>query len=278
MKRFENLARTGLLLGTLLMGLSQNGMMTQAYDDVDIETLENIRAYRDYLDSILEGADYDDSVYYDSEVYDDASDWPEDNDYYDAFWEEWSDGEGTWYMISSTYKPGIAIREQPYKNSTLLCRIPYGTEFYVEDYWDGWGYTTVNGYSGWVNTDYASILEVVYDIAEDGMTGFYKDGTAVYESDYILPESEYMYLTAEDVEHLTWKGLCYAKNELYARHGRTFDADELQEFFNGQTWYRGMYEPRTYDSQIVSMMNKYEKHNIDVLRKAEEKIGAYPVK
>lgn len=60
-----------------------------------------------------------------------------------------------WYMISSTYEEGIAVRSGPSTEEKLLTRIPYGTLFFV-DVKDGvWGHTTVNDYTGWIHLDYA---------------------------------------------------------------------------------------------------------------------------
>lgn len=77
--------------------------------------------------------------------------------------------EPQWYYISSTYKKGIAIRNEPSKDAELLTRIPYGTEFYVEMYNGSWGYTTVDGVTGWILLDYAEVVQedVLSDIAMD---------------------------------------------------------------------------------------------------------------
>lgn len=92
---------------------------------------------------------------------------------------------------------------------------------------------------------------------------------------YGVAESEYMYLSEDDVDMLTLKGLCYAKNEIYARYGRKFQSDELQRYFNSCTWYQGIYEPETYDDTICSMMNKYEQYNVTLLLKMEKRLGMY---
>lgn len=55
-----------------------------------------------------------------------------------------------WYYISDTYVDGIAVRSEPKDEANLLTRIPYGTEFRVETIYNGWGYTTVNGATGWI--------------------------------------------------------------------------------------------------------------------------------
>ena len=196
------------------------------------------------------------------------------------YWDDYDDYEeaGEWYYIVSRYKPGIAVRSEPTKDSELLCRIPYGTWFYVEALCDNWGYTTVNGVTGWIDTDYA---EVDWDddsvVFED--KGLYKDGSEISSDSYILPDSDGTYLSRKDLANLTLKGLCYVKNEIYARHGRKFKAKELQNYFNWQEWYDGIYEPSdATDKKIVKMLNKYEKQNVDLLVTVEKEKGTYSVK
>lgn len=61
---------------------------------------------------------------------------------------------------------------------------------------------------------------------------------AMEDSDgYILPNSDSKKLTKADLEGLTAQQLTYAKNEIYARYGRTFKSSELQDYFNGKDWY-----------------------------------------
>ncbi|MDO4323892.1 MAG: YARHG domain-containing protein, partial [Lachnospiraceae bacterium] len=112
-----------------------------------------------------------------------------------------------------------------------------------------------------------------------GDTSFYKDGTPVPLNGYILPDSNERYLSESDLSNLTLKGLCYAKNEIYARLGRKFKAAELREYFGKQAWYNGIYEPTDEnDAMLVSRMNDYEYRNKDVLSAMEQKIGPYDVK
>ncbi len=148
------------------------------------------------------------------------------------------------------------MRSEPTKDSELLSRIPYGTWFYVEALCDNWGYTTVNGVTGWIDTDYA---EVDWDDDGDSVVfedkGLYKDGSEISSDSYIIPDSDRTYLSRKDLSNLTLKGLCYAKNEIYARHGRKFKAKELQNYFNWQEWYDGIYEPSdATDKKIVKML------------------------
>ncbi len=107
------------------------------------------------------------------------------------------------------------------------------------------------------------------------VSGLFKDGSADPDG-YILPQSESRELTDADLSNLTLKGICYAKNEIYARYGRKFQAAELQEYFDRQTWYSGTVEAGgEYDQGIVDSMNEYENINKDFLSDAEEKLGGY---
>lgn len=86
--------------------------------------------------------------------------------------------EGKWYYITSDYKDGIAVRSEPTGESKKLTRVPKGTEFYVEKYSDNWGYTTVNGVTGWIELDYAGLMEYEAD-AWYRIVSNYKKGIAV---------------------------------------------------------------------------------------------------
>lgn len=54
---------------------------------------------------------------------------------------------------------------------------------------------------------------------------------------YILPDSDSRKLKKSDLAGMTAQQLSYAKNEIYARHGRVFKSSELQDYFNQKDWY-----------------------------------------
>ncbi|WP_022755757.1 YARHG domain-containing protein [Butyrivibrio fibrisolvens] len=54
---------------------------------------------------------------------------------------------------------------------------------------------------------------------------------------YIIPYSSDIMLTESDLEGLSAKELTYARNEIYARHGYVFKTSELNDYFNGMSWY-----------------------------------------
>ena len=76
--------------------------------------------------------------------------------------------------------------------------------------------------------------------------------------EYILPESSSRYLTDADISGLTLQQINYAKNEIYARHGRKFQSAELQNYFNSKSWYSGTIEAADFDE---SVLNDFEKNN-----------------
>ena len=108
-----------------------------------------------------------------------------------------------------------------------------------------------------------------------GDSTFYKDGTVVGPNDYIMPAASERTLSESDIARLTLKGICYLKNELYAKHGRKFTTRQLQEYFSSKPWYQGIYEPVQDDSTVVGLMNAAERANIELLDAAEARQGYY---
>lgn len=52
------------------------------------------------------------------------------------------------------------------------------------------------------------------------------------DEEQLFPESDLRYLTQEDVEGLDNDYIRYGLNEIYARHGRMFNNQEIQYYFN----------------------------------------------
>ena len=96
-------------------------------------------------------------------------------------------------------------------------------------------------------------------------------------ADYIIPDSNTRLLTDADIQGMSAREINYAKNEIYARHGRKFDSAELQEYFGSKSWYNGEYSPEEFDRQSNSILSETEKKNAEFLREAENKLqpGGY---
>ena len=101
------------------------------------------------------------------------------------------------------------------------------------------------------------------DVGTDGAVG--EDS-----AEYILPESASRLLTESDLENLTQEDLRIARNEIYARHGRKFLDEGLQEYFNGKSWYNGTIEP---DDFKEDMLSEIERTNEDTIVNYETKMG-----
>lgn len=97
------------------------------------------------------------------------------------------------------------------------------------------------------------------------------DSMMVMQGEYILPDSATKYLTDADIEGLTADELRLARNELYARHGRKFNDEELLAYFNGKSWYQGTIEPNNFDE--TSRFNDYEKKNLILIKDREALIS-----
>lgn len=82
------------------------------------------------------------------------------------------------------------------------------------------------------------------------------------EDEYLMPESDKEYLPESLLNRLTDDNLRLIINEIYARRGRRFNSQELQDYFNGKTWYHGSIAPESFDE---SVFNVYEKANVELI-------------
>ncbi len=90
------------------------------------------------------------------------------------------------------------------------------------------------------------------------------------DRDYILPYSDRRYLSESDLYGLSKEECRLARNELYARHGRLFDDEELQAYFNRKDWYYGRISPADFQE---SVLNDYEFYNRDLIVTYEKEKG-----
>mgnify|MGYP004535032351 CR=1 FL=1 len=117
------------------------------------------------------------------------------------------------------------------------------------------------------SSDAGSSEDTEYD---DSDSDWYADNT--YDADdtadeeYILPDSADRKLKKSDLKGLSKKELQIARNEIYARHGRMFQDTQLQEYFDGQSWYQGTTAPEDFSEDIL---NSIEKRNAAFIKKFE---------
>ncbi len=130
-------------------------------------------------------------------------------------------------------------------------------------------YAYDNGQFGGGNYAYYSLDASASANSYNGAPVYNVSNVVVYDaSGYILPESSSRVLTDSDVAHLSKSELVLARNEIYARHGRTFKKQELQEYFNSKTWY-SVNKNYNYSNDSLNL-NAAEKANVRFLRHKAE--------
>lgn len=102
-----------------------------------------------------------------------------------------------------------------------------------------------------------------YDDSDD----FYDlDSYDDYDYDgYVFAGSNTRHLTMDEVLAVSSDELRIGRNEIYARHGRQFNDDELQSYFNSKSWYYPRYTATEFDALGNSLFNNYEISNLELL-------------
>lgn len=102
------------------------------------------------------------------------------------------------------------------------------------------------------------------------------DTVVVHESDgsYVLADSSTRAYTAGELDHLSDWELYLARNEIYARHGRRFNNEDLQRYFDSQPWYTPLYSPEDFDARSGSILNGVERENATTILSVEQSRGS----
>ena len=87
---------------------------------------------------------------------------------------------------------------------------------------------------------------------------------------YILPDSDQVYYSEEELSGLSTEVLVYALCEIYARRGQIFDSEDLTTWFESFDWYHA----RTENEEDVSKyFSDEEKENVSLIKKLLEEQG-----
>ncbi len=73
----------------------------------------------------------------------------------------------------------------------------------------------------------------------------------------------------EDIEALDADGLRITKAEILGRHGRIFNDQNIQDYFEDQSWYHARYTAQEFDE---NSLNEVEKYNLELLAAAEQTV------
>ena len=122
--------------------------------------------------------------------------------------------------------------------------------------------SNLDGYNHEDNVDES--LAPVAEVKEEDET------KADEDTDYILPNSDKELISEEDLEGFDAEKCKLARNEIYARHGRKFKDEALQEYFDSKDWYEGTIDPDDFQESILS---ETEIKNKDVIVEYEKDKG-----
>lgn len=117
------------------------------------------------------------------------------------------------------------------------------------------------------------------DASEDDVTAPesdepYEDENPDYDGYYVLPDSAtHLYMGDELAAMSDWE-LYIARNEIFARHGRTFQKEDLQGYFDGQEWYEPRYSPDEFDAMVDTLLNDTERANASTILSIEQERGS----
>ena len=87
--------------------------------------------------------------------------------------------------------------------------------------------------------------------------------------DYIFPNSSSVLLTDAEVSGISKDQLRIGRNEILARHGRRFNDQALQQYFDSKSRYNGTISPDEFDANLDSRLNDVERANIEIIKKYE---------
>lgn len=112
-----------------------------------------------------------------------------------------------------------------------------------------------------------TVKETSESKAESKTEAVTEETTMISTNEYLLPYSDTQKLTESDLAPLSKKQLELARNEIYARHGRKFNTEYIQEYFNMTHWYKGTVEPEDFSE---SVFNDVERYNINFISNYED--------
>ncbi len=93
-------------------------------------------------------------------------------------------------------------------------------------------------------------------------------GDARTTDGFVIPDSSTRYISGSELQGFSeWEARA-ARNEIYARHGRRFNSDELQKWFDAQDWYKGTVSPNSFNESVLSAV---EKANIKTIESYEKR-------
>lgn len=91
--------------------------------------------------------------------------------------------------------------------------------------------------------------------------------------DYVLADSSTRAYSQGELEAMSTSDLYYARNEIFARHGRMFQRADLQDYFNSKSWYNPQYSPEQWNN-LPNQLNSTEIANANLMMQVERSKGS----
>lgn len=112
---------------------------------------------------------------------------------------------------------------------------------------------------------------------EESPFGLHLSGVYVKDTDADYPNCEYVFpfsnedlIYTSDCEELSALECKIARNEIYARHGRKFADESLQNYFDCCSWYEGTVNPEDFTDDLL---NGTELDNLQTISAYEIEMG-----
>ncbi len=123
-----------------------------------------------------------------------------------------------------------------------------------------YAYVSVGSVTSQINGKYMTVAADPTEQTYKGSTIYDITSLTYYDADgYVIPESGIRMLTKSELSGLSKKELAIARNEIYARHGRTFKIKEYSDYFKSKSWYRE--NPKYNYSNEAANLNEFELKN-----------------
>lgn len=87
---------------------------------------------------------------------------------------------------------------------------------------------------------------------------------------YIFPNSDSEHLMKIQVQEVGLEKMRIGRNEIFARHGVIFHSEDLQNYFESQSWYHGTVSIDDFNAE--SEFNEYEKDNVALIKSVEDEM------
>ncbi len=174
--------------------------------------------------------------------------------------ENYINGYGTMELKDSSFDPDSV-------NVSVLA--PSGEDFESASKYLVWDHSDGDStIAQAADSDYSSVNDNVVPTGDE-IRQMVQDGKESPDG-YIFPDADKEYLSESMLQYFSDEDLRLGVNEIYARHGRAFQTEDLNIYFSRKNWYRGTIPAESFSE---SVFNSYEKSNIDLIARIREERG-----